>query len=133
MSAEDQAGGSAAPRVPAIQMASARSLLDGQIGPDVVCTLEGGPDAMRTRIDDWQAILAYVTGRRPADGGVTLTFDHDADVTVELARLAAAEFACCSFFTFGLSVGPEGMRFTVSAPEDARPLVTAMFGTGDSR
>jgi hypothetical protein len=50
-------------------------------------------------------------------------------LTVELARLAAAEYACCSFFTFTLTIGPAGVRLTVTAPPDAQPLVTALFGT----
>ena len=45
---------------------------------------------------------------------------------MDLARLAAAEFACCSFFTF--TVAPEAMRFTVSAPDEAHDAVTAVFG-----
>jgi hypothetical protein len=128
------------PGGPVVRMAFARSALDGStpagsaldgsVGTDIVCTLEGGLDAMRGRLDDWQGVLARATGRRPADGGVTLTFGHDPAVAVALARLAAAEFACCSFFTFALSIGPEGMRFTVTAPEDARTVVTAVFGAG---
>jgi hypothetical protein len=113
----------------AVRIALARSALDGSVGPDIVCTLEGGLDVMRGRVDDWQGVLARATGREPADGGVTLTFGHDPAVAVELVRLAAAEFACCSFFTFALSIGPAGMRFTVTAPEDARTVVTAVFGT----
>jgi hypothetical protein len=94
----------------------------------LVCTLDGGLDAMRGRIGEWRAIIAQATGREPADGGVTLVYDHDPAVTVELARLAAAEFACCSFFTFTLIVATDGMRFTISAPDEARDVVTAVFG-----
>lgn len=59
---------------------------------------------------------------------MSLAFDHDPGVAVELARLAAAEFACCSFFTFTLTIGPEGVRFTVppmrpatSSPQSSAP------------
>ena len=69
MTAETQPGG---PAASAAQLALAASLLDRPVGPDIVCTLEGGPVAMRTRIDDWQGVLAHATGRHPADGGVTL-------------------------------------------------------------
>jgi hypothetical protein len=98
----------------------------GDAGPDLVCTLDG---AMRERVDRWRAVIGRATGREPHAAGVTLGFDHDPAVTVELARLAAAEFACCSFFTFALTVGPGGTRFTVTAPAGARHLVTALFGS----
>jgi len=97
-------------------------------GSDIVCTLDGGADAMRDRIGQWQAVVERATGREPAGGGVTLLFDHDRSLVVELARLGAAEFACCSFFTFTLTVGPPGVRFTVTAPDEARDVVTSMFG-----
>jgi hypothetical protein len=83
---------------------------------------------MRTRVGDWQEVLAKATGRRPIEGGVILSYPHDGQVTVELARLAAAEFECCSFFEFSLSVGPSGMTFAVLAPEEAQDVVTSMFG-----
>jgi len=47
---------------------------------------------------------------------------------IALRRTCAAEFACCSFFTFTLTVGPPGVRFTVTAPDEARDVVTSMFG-----
>jgi hypothetical protein len=31
--------------------------------------------------------------------------------------------------TFTLTIGPEGMRFTVTASEEARDVVTAVYGT----
>ncbi|MBG0831694.1 hypothetical protein HS041_28610 [Planomonospora sp. ID67723] len=99
--------------------------------PEIVCTLGGGVDAMRERVAAWQAVLAPAGGRQAVEGGLRLTYAHDADVAVELARLAAAEFACCSFFTFTLSLGPGGMTFTATAPEAAQELVTALFGTAD--
>jgi hypothetical protein len=81
------------PRVPASRMALTAAAAVG--GSDIVCTLTGGTDAMRARVDQWQAVLNRAVGREPASGGVTLRFDHDPAVVVELARLAAAEFACC--------------------------------------
>ncbi|WP_175313695.1 hypothetical protein [Streptomyces lunaelactis] len=121
-----------APRVPAGRMALSAGAAAGG-GADIVCTLDGGTDAMRDRITEWQAVIGRSTGRVPANGGVTLAFDHDSGVAVELARLAAAEFACCSFFTFTLTIGPMGMQFTVSAPDEARDVVTAVFGTATTR
>jgi hypothetical protein len=96
-------------------------------GLDLVCTL-GGADAMRGRITDWQTVIGRAAAREAVDGGVALRFDHDAALTVELARLAVAEHACCGFFSFSLTVNAEGVRFAVNAPDDARELVAAVFG-----
>ncbi|GID94837.1 hypothetical protein ACFQFC_28820 [Amorphoplanes digitatis] len=115
-----------APRMPVAR--AALPLLDNSVGTDLVCTLDGGLDSMRGRIGEWQAVIGRAVGREAADGGVTLVYDHDPAVAVELARLGAAEFACCSFFGFTLTVAPAGMRFTVTAPAEAATLVTAVFG-----
>ncbi|MEU0398217.1 hypothetical protein ABZ208_36785 [Streptomyces sp. NPDC006208] len=111
-------------------MALSAGAADG--GSDIVCTLAGGTEAMRQRITEWQAVIRSATGREAADGGVSVLFDHDRGVAVELARLAAAEFACCSFITFTLTIAPSGMRLTVTAPDEAREVVTAVFGTATS-
>jgi hypothetical protein len=103
-------------------------LIDNPDPTPIACTLDGGIDAMRTRGGDWQRVIGRATGRYPIDHGVTLTYDHDEPLTTELARLAAAEFACCSFFEFTLRVGAGGVTFTVTAPAEAGGIVTAMFG-----
>ena len=94
----------------------------------IVCTLDGGVDAMRGRLSEWQAAIGPATARESIDGGVALTFGHDADHVVELARLAAAEYACCTFFTFTLTISGQGVRFEVRAPAEARDVVSAVFG-----
>lgn len=98
------------------------------LSPHVVCTLDGGAAAMRARIGEWQEVISRATGRESASGGASFAFTHDPAVTVELARLAAAEYACCPFFTFDLTVGPDGLRFTVTSPPEAADVVTAVFG-----
>jgi hypothetical protein len=118
------------PQMPLVR--SALPLADGSVDSDLVCTLDGGLDAMRGRIGEWKAVIGRAAGREPADGGVTLVYDHDPAVAVELTRLSAAEFACCSFFSFTISVAPEGMRFTVQAPAEAATVVTAIFGAAPS-
>ena len=92
----------------------------------IACTLDAG--AMRGRIDDWQAVLARAVAREPIPDGAALTFGHDADLTAELARLAAAEYACCSFFDFRIAVTGAGVRFEVRAPAEAHDLLAAVFG-----
>ena len=100
----------------------------GTGGPEIVCTLDGGVEAMRGRISEWQTAIGRATAREAVDGGVALTFPHDAGHVVELARLAAAEYACCTFFTFTLTVGNAGVRFEVRAPREAADVLTAVFG-----
>jgi hypothetical protein len=122
-----------APKIPLAR--TALTLTDAQAQtaePEIVCTLGGGTEAMRERVAAWQAVLAPAGGRQAVEGGLRLAYAHDAAVAVELARLAAAEFACCSFFTFTLGLGPGGMTFTATAPQAAQELVTALFGTADT-
>jgi hypothetical protein len=83
---------------------------------------------MRGRVGDWQAVLDRAVGREPVPGGAALTFRHDVDTTTELARLAAAEYACCSFFDFSLAVTGDGVRFEVRAPAEAQDVLAAVFG-----
>lgn len=92
----------------------------------IACSLE--PDAIHGRIDDWQRITAGATGRTAVDGGVALQFPADPDTAGELARLAAAEQQCCTFFDFRLQLTGPVTVFEVRAPADAREIVTAMFG-----
>ncbi|GAA3444386.1 MerR family transcriptional regulator [Planomonospora venezuelensis] len=120
------------PRIPVARAALTLADDVAADGPDIVCTLGGGVEAMRERVSQWQAALAPATGRTPIAGGLQLTYAHDEALAAELARLAAAEFACCSFFTFTLTVGPGGMTFAVTAPPAAGELVTAVFGTADA-
>jgi hypothetical protein len=101
---------------------------DGADGPEIACTLDGGAAAIQARMADWQEIVRRSADRRPIAGGVSLTFEHDQQLAVDLARLAAAEYACCSFFSFTLAFGPAGTTFTVTAPEEAGDVVTAMLG-----
>jgi hypothetical protein len=64
----------------------------------------------------------------PVDGRRRVDLRPRRGGRAELGRLAAAEYACCSFFEFTLTVGPDGMAFAVAAPPEASAVVTAMFG-----
>ena len=107
---------------------SSRGLTVVPLGPepDVACTL--GHEQMGDRIAEWQALLATVEAREPVDGGIRLTLRPDVDLG-EVARLARAEWTCCSFFAFSITVDGRGTALEVRAPEDGRELVTAVFGT----
>jgi DNA-binding transcriptional MerR regulator len=94
--------------------------------PPTACTLD--PGAMRGRLGDWQAVLARGTSRSPIPGGSAITFDTDPELAADLARLVAAEHACCSFFDFTISVTEAGLRFEVRAPDEAHDLLATVFG-----
>lgn len=93
--------------------------------PSIACTIDQTEAGQRIR--DWQAVLEYVTDRAPIDGGIRLTFGPTADVA-EITRLARAEWACCSFFAFSVTVDDRGTALEVRAPDEARELVTSAFG-----
>jgi len=59
-----------------------------------------------------------------------VTFDHDIARTAELARLLAAEYSCCSFASYQLTIDARGVRMEVRTPPEARDALSAVFGTG---
>jgi hypothetical protein len=91
----------------------------------IVCTLGTGDRA--ARLADWQAVLAEATGREDSDEGVAVRFDHDADRTVRLAGLIAAEYACCSFASYHLTVDSHGVRLEIRTPPEARGAFAGLF------
>ena len=92
---------------------------------DIACTLSH--EEMGDRMADWQTVLAHVDAREPVDGGIRLTLDRDVDLG-EVSRLARAEWSCCSFFSFSITVDGRGTALEVRAPEAARELLTSVFG-----
>jgi MerR family transcriptional regulator, copper efflux regulator len=92
--------------------------------PAIACTLGAGE--MSSRLEDWDAVLQGVVGRRPLDDGVRLELGPDADVG-EVARLAAAEQGCCRFFSFALVIDTRGIALEVHAPPEAADALTALF------
>jgi DNA-binding transcriptional MerR regulator len=93
--------------------------------PAIACTLDHG--AMSGRIDDWQRALAGVVAKTPLDGGIRLALSDDSDLA-EVARLARAEWGCCSFFAFAVTVDSRGSALEVRAPDAAAELLAAVFG-----
>lgn len=101
--------------------------VDGPCGPcgSIACTLDH--EDMATRLSEWQAVLGEVTGRASIDDGIRLTLAPSIDLGA-VAHLTRAEWACCSFFAFGITVDGRGTAIEVRAPVEARDLVTAVFG-----
>lgn len=95
--------------------------------PAIACSLDAG--SVPDRISDWQALVARAVRREPVTGGVALEFSASPELVAEVARLAAAEQDCCTFFTFTLTMTTGQVRLEVLAPEDAADVVAAMFGT----
>jgi DNA-binding transcriptional MerR regulator len=92
----------------------------------IACTLGAGQ--VGGRVAEWNAVLARALDRTRIPGGVALSFAPDPGTTSELARLAAAEHACCTFFDFTLAVTGAGVRLEVRAPSEAQDLLVALFG-----
>lgn len=97
-------------------------------GTPVACTLDAEGGDLTARIGEWQAVLSGATAREALDDGIALTFPHDAARTVELARLLAAEYACCSFARYVLVLDDRGVRVEVHTPPEARAALAAVFG-----
>lgn len=92
---------------------------------DISCTLSH--EQMSDRVSEWQAVLAHVRARSSLEGGIRLTFGPETNIA-EVARLAEAEWACCSFFGFALTVDRRGTALEVQAPAAAQPLLASVFG-----
>jgi hypothetical protein len=98
-------------------------------GRPIVCTLDADGGDMVGRIGEWQAILAQAAGREEIADGIAVTFPHDVERTAELARLLAAEYSCCSFASYHLTIDAGGVRMEVRTPPEARGALAAVFGT----
>ena len=93
--------------------------------PPVACTLEAAE--VPGRVEDWNAVLAHVTGREAVDGGVRLRLGATAPIE-RLVSLCQAEQACCRFFAFALTFDSRGAALEVRAPADAQHVVASLFG-----
>jgi hypothetical protein len=98
-------------------------------GQPIVCTLDVDGGNMAERLGEWRTILAQATGREAVDEGIVVTFDHDIARTAELARLLAAEYSCCSFASYHLSIDARGVRMEIRTSPEARDALAAVFGT----
>jgi hypothetical protein len=100
-------------------------------GRPIVCTLDANGGSMAERLGEWRTVLAQATGREAIDEGVAVTFGHDIARTAELARLLAAEYSCCSFASYHLTIDGRGVRMEIRTPPEARDALAAVFGTAD--
>ena len=97
----------------------------------ISCSLDAG--SMAGQMDDWQALLGLVIGRTPLGDGMSLSFSPEPGVAAEVARLAVAEQACCSFFDFTVRVSGGELHLEVRGPQDAQEIISALFGVAGGR
>lgn len=93
------------------------------------CTLTS--DELRHRKETVLASLkAQVVERKEMDNGYAYTFPGADKVVDELAEFIKTERACCSFFTFGLTVAGDGSGacLELTGPEGAKELIVSELG-----
>lgn len=102
-----------------------------QLGCDLVAD---GADA-HDRIDVWQQVFTRVQRRDPlpdTDAGLVLRFPLEADLAATVARLAAAEYRCCSFGSYTIVIDHTGLRLEVRVPAEAGGMLAAVLGQPDT-
>jgi hypothetical protein len=104
------------------------------VGP-LSCDLAADGGEARDRIAAWQQVLARVESRdalADADSGVVLRFPFDVELAATLARLAAAEYRCCSFGSYAIVVDESGLRLEIRMPAGAGEMLAAVVGRPDA-
>jgi DNA-binding transcriptional MerR regulator len=124
---DDDCGCRGEPRQTGPTESATKILLARPPTTEISCALH--PESVGARIEDWNRVLASAKKRVSVQDGVRLVFDRDVDVGA-LASLATAEQTCCSFFQFDIGIGKDEVALTVTGPEDAQPVITAVFGAG---
>ena len=104
-------------------------------GGGLTCDITADGGDVWHRIGGWQQLLARVTGREslPEGGtGMVLRFPLDADLAADLARLAAAEYRCCSFGSYTMIADGHGLRLEIRMPAEAAGMLAAVVGHAGS-
>jgi len=91
----------------------------------IVCSL--GDHDLTQRLAGWRRVLATAIRTTPSAGGVRVVFDPSPELIGEVARLCAAETACCPFFTFNLEITASAVVLTVGAPAGMQDLIGRLF------
>ncbi|GAA4722425.1 hypothetical protein [Phytohabitans rumicis] len=107
----------------------------GGDGDALSCDLAAAGGDAQQRIGAWQQVLAQVQAREPLPDtttGLALRFPLDGDLAAILARLAAAEYRCCSFGSYTLVIDGDGLTLQVRMPDGAADQLAAVPGTPDT-
>jgi DNA-binding transcriptional MerR regulator len=100
----------------------------------LACDLAADDGDAAGRIGIWQQVLTRVQRRDPltdTPNGLALRFPLEAELAATLARLAAAEFRCCSFGSYTIVVDHTGLRLEIRMPDDATGMLAAVVGVPD--
>jgi DNA-binding transcriptional MerR regulator len=103
--------------------------------PGLACDLAADGGDAAGRISVWQQVLTRVGRRDPLPdtaNGLALCFPLEADLAATLARLAAAEYRCCSFGSYTIVIDHTGLRLEVRMPGDAAGMLAAVLGVPDA-
>lgn len=93
-------------------------------GPPIACTLTG--QEFRDRLA-WIAELARETLRSWHRNDLMLDLHYAPEAASRVREMMRREQACCAFLTFEMNEHPDEVRLTISAPENARTAVDALF------
>jgi len=84
------------------------------------CSLD--PDALASRIGQWQEVVAAAASVEDTGGLIRLTLPADPDMIVTVARLCLAETACCPQARFMLGITANRVVLTIEAPRGDKVL-----------
>jgi hypothetical protein len=86
----------------------------GRVAAGLTCSL--GSDALAARIGQWKAVAAEAASAERAGGTVRLVLPAGPDMITAVARLCAAETACCTQTRFLLEITAGQATLTAEAP-----------------
>jgi hypothetical protein len=90
------------------------------------CTLPTADQPLR--VAEFDDLLAGTTAERPAPERLTFRLEPTPEVAAHAAGLAARETACCSFFTFALTVTAGMLTLDVTVPPAHVSVLDALAG-----
>ena len=90
----------------------------------IACTLQAGDYQARMR---WIGELNSASLKASHRDGLTLTLVYDAAALGEVRELVRKESECCAFLRFNLDDKPDGVRLSITAPQEAAVAAEAIF------
>jgi hypothetical protein len=94
----------------------------------IACTLT--PTQYQERAAELASLAERaLRSREQTDRGERLTFDFSESIERELDAAVAAEASCCSFLTMNLQRREDRLVLDIAGPEEARPLIAALFAS----
>ncbi|HLG90355.1 MAG TPA: hypothetical protein VKZ79_24555 [Alphaproteobacteria bacterium] len=90
----------------------------------IACTLL--PNAFKDRAGKIQELTSRFL-RRHRREEFSLRLSYDIAASSHVRELVVAEQACCSFLRFELQEDPDAIHLMITAPENARDAVDALF------